>query len=148
MIKNVSAPCTSGYQELKFGPLRFNIISLQCNALSPSLFELFYPFKIEGLFLVPQVLISCLYVTFIFSILCTTKMTFQFWKQIEDIRSNIREYGGYPWRRISNPHSDAAVMAACNVWAGALSCNNRTPQVSFPHLFLTISWRSCLNSLA
>ena len=39
---------------MKLWPLLFNITSLQGNALSPSLFELSYPFKIEGFFLVPQ----------------------------------------------------------------------------------------------
>ena len=34
-------------------PLLFNIIYIQDNAQSPSLVELFYPFKMEGLFLVP-----------------------------------------------------------------------------------------------
>ena len=51
--------------------------------LSPSLFELSNPFKIEGLFLVPQVLVYCLNDAFIASILCTTKMGFQFWEHIE-----------------------------------------------------------------
>ena len=63
------------------------IFSLQGNALSPSLFQLSYPFKIEGIFLVPQVLVYCLYDAFIASILCTTKLGFQFWKQIEVRRS-------------------------------------------------------------
>ena len=54
MIKKFSAPCNSGFQGMKIWPLHFNIISLQCNALSPSLFELSHPFKIEGVFLVPQ----------------------------------------------------------------------------------------------
>ena len=54
MIKKFLTPCTSGYQGVKIWPLLFNIITLQDNALSPSLFELSYPFKIEGLFLVPK----------------------------------------------------------------------------------------------
>ena len=42
---------------MKIWALLFNTISLQGNALSPSLFELSYPFKIEGIFLLPQVLV-------------------------------------------------------------------------------------------
>ena len=60
MIKKFLAPWTSGYQGMKIWSLIFNIISLQCNALRPSLFELSYPFKIEGLFLVSQVFIYCI----------------------------------------------------------------------------------------
>ena len=66
MIKNFFAPCTS---------------NLQGNALSPSLFEISYPFKIGGLLLVPQVLVYCFYDAFTASILCTTKLVFQFWEQ-------------------------------------------------------------------
>ena len=90
MVKKCSASSTSSYQGIKIWPLLFNIISLQGNALRSSLFQLFYPVKIEGLFLLPQVLFSCLYDTFIASILCTTKMGFQFWEQIEVKRSHIR----------------------------------------------------------
>ena len=50
---------------MKIWPLLFNIISLQCNALSPSQFKLSDPFNIEGLFLVPQILVYCLYDAFI-----------------------------------------------------------------------------------
>ena len=49
MIKKFLAPCISGYQGMKIWPLLFNIISPQGNALSPSLFELVYPFKTEGI---------------------------------------------------------------------------------------------------
>ena len=66
MIKNFFAPCTSNPQG---------------NALSPSLFEISYPFKIGGLLLVPQVLVYCFYDAFTASILCTTKLVFQFWEQ-------------------------------------------------------------------
>ena len=91
--KKFSAPCTSGFQGITICRLIFNIISLQGNALIPSLFELSYPFKTEGLFLVPQVLVYCLYDAFIASILCTTKMGFQFWEQIK-VRSHIRRIWG------------------------------------------------------
>ena len=56
------------------------------------------------------------------SILCSTKMGFQFWEQIEVKRSHIRR------RRMSNPHSVAIVMTTCEMWAGALSCKSRTLQ--------------------
>ena len=61
MIKKFSAPCTSGYKGMKILPLLFKKISLQGNAHSPSLLELSYPFKIDGPFLVPQVLAYCFY---------------------------------------------------------------------------------------
>ena len=56
MIKKFSAPFTSGNQGIKIWPFLFNIISLQGNAFSPSLFELSYRFKIEGLFLATRLL--------------------------------------------------------------------------------------------
>ena len=57
IIRKFSVPCTSSYQEKKFDHF-FNIISLQGNVLRSSLFEVCYPFKIEDLALVPQVLFS------------------------------------------------------------------------------------------
>ena len=124
VIKTLSAPCSLGYLGMNVWPLLFNIVYPQRNALSPSLFEICYPFKIDGPFLVPQVLVYCLYDAFIASILCTTKIGFQF----------------------LNPHSVAAVIATCNMWAEALSCKSRTLRVSFPRLFHAIFWRSRLNS--
>ena len=58
--------------------------NLEGNVLSPSLFELSYPFKIEGLSVVPQVLIYWLYDAFIASIL-----GLQFWEPIEVRRSHV-----------------------------------------------------------
>ena len=58
--------------------------NLEGNVLSPSLFELSYPFKIEGLFVVPQVLIYWLYDAFIASIL-----GLQFWESIEVRSSHV-----------------------------------------------------------
>ena len=143
MTKKLLVSCTLGYQGTKIWPLLFNKISLQGNALSSSLFELSYPFKLEGIFMVPQVLVYCLYDVFIAFILCTTKMGFLILEQIEVRRSHIKRIWG--WGRISNPHSVAAVMATCDEWAGAFLCKNRTTQVSFPRLFLAISWRNHLN---
>ena len=94
MIKKFLAPCTLGYQGMKIWPLLLNIISLQGNALSPFLFELSYLFKIEGLFLVLPLLVYCIYGAFIASILCITKMVFQFWEQIEARRSHISRICG------------------------------------------------------
>ena len=56
----------------------FQYNPLQSNALSPTQFEFAYPFQIEVFFLVPQVLIHCLYDAFIASKLCSTKVGFQF----------------------------------------------------------------------
>ena len=130
MIKKFSAPCTS--------------ISLQDNALSQSLFELSYPFEIV-LFLFPQVLVYYLYDAFIASILCTKKMGFQFWVQIE-----VRRHIGRTWGMRKDFKYTLRCSSHGNLWrvAGALSCKSRTQRVSFPRLFLAISWRSCLNSTA
>ena len=70
------------------------MIPLQGNALSPSLFELAYPFQIEVLFLVPKVFVHCFYDAFIASKLCSTKVGFQFWEQIEVRRAHIRRIWG------------------------------------------------------
>ena len=92
---------------------QYNLSSRQCTVLT--LFEFSYPFII-GPFLVPQVLVYCLYDAFIASILCTTKMEFQFWEQKEVRGSHNRRILGSG--RISNPHSLLAVMSTCYVWAG------------------------------
>ena len=91
IIKKFLAPCTLVYKGMKIWPLLFNVIFHQGNALRPSLFELnLYPFKIEGIYLVPKVLDYCLYDDLIDFILLTTKMGFQFWGLIEVRRSHIR----------------------------------------------------------
>ena len=41
----------------------------------------------------------------------------------------------------------AAVMATCDLWAGALFCKSRTPRVSFPRLFLGIAASVCLHNM-
>ena len=138
MVKKFSTPCTSGYQGMKN---MVNTFSKQGSALSPSLFEHSYPFKIERLILVPQVLIYCLFDTLIVSIQCTTKMGFQFWEQIEVRRSHIKRI----WGMRSFQIHIQLVMSTCEVWAGALSSKSRTLRVSFPRLFFAISWCSRLN---
>ena len=127
--KKFLAPSASDYQGMKIGSLLFKIIRLQGNTLSPSLLELDYPFQKEVFFLVPQVLIHCLYDAFIASKLCSTKVGFQFREQTEVRWSHIRRKWG--WGRTSNRHSVAAVMATCDVWAGALSCKSRAPGVNW-----------------
>ena len=52
---------------MKSLPLFFNIISIHLDALSPSLFQFAYPFKTGVFILVPEVLIYCIYDTFIVS---------------------------------------------------------------------------------
>ena len=61
---------------------------------SPSLFELVLPFQIKVLFLVLQILVHCCYDAFIASKLCSTKVGFQFWEQIEVRRGHIRRIWG------------------------------------------------------
>ena len=51
----------------------------------------------------PKYFVYCLYDAFIASILCTTKMGFQFWEQIEVRRSHVRIMWGM--ERISNQQS-------------------------------------------
>ena len=58
------------------------------------LFELAYPFQIEVLFLVLQILVHCRYDAFIAPKLCFTKVIFQFWEQIEVRRGHIRRIWG------------------------------------------------------
>ena len=63
---------------MKSLPLFFNKVSLHLDAHSPSLFQFAYPFKIEVFVLVPQVLIFCIYDTFIASEIPTTKVSLAF----------------------------------------------------------------------
>ena len=111
MIKKFSAHCTSGYQGMKNWPLLFNIISLQSNELSPSLFKLSYPLKVEGPFPGPPgtSLLPLWQLHFFHMTQCTTKMGFLFCEHVEVRKSHIRRIWG--WGRISNPHSVSAVMA-------------------------------------
>ena len=92
--------------------INFIKISHQGNALSPSMFELSYPFKKEGLYLVPKVLVYCHYDAFIASILCTTKMGFQFWEHIEVRWSHIRRISGMR----KNFKSTFSQSSHCNLW--------------------------------
>ena len=137
MIKRLSTPCTSGYQGMKIWPLLFNIISLQGNALSPSLFELSYPFKIEGIFLVPQLLVYCLYDAFIASIVCTTKIEFQFWEQMEVRRSHFRRI----WGMRKDFKSTFSRSRHGNLWhvGSGVILQEQTIKSQFPRLFLAIS---------
>ena len=73
MIKMFSAPCFSGHQGMKI--LHYFSIKSPFMAMHyANLFRLAFPFKIEGLFLVPQALLYFLYDAFIASLLRTTKM--------------------------------------------------------------------------
>ena len=144
-IYKFSAPCTSGYQRMKIWPLDllFNIISIQGNALSPSLFEFSYPFKIEGFFLY---WFYCLYDAFIASILCTMKKKFQFWEQIEVGRSHFRRI----WRIRKDFKSTFSRSSHGNLWrvGRGVVMQVQSTASQFPRLFLAISWRSRLNSPA
>ena len=94
VIKNFLAQSASDYQGMKMWSLIVNIIPFQGTALSPSLFELAYPFQIEVFLLVPQVLVHCLYDAFIASKLCSTKVGFQFWEQTEVRKGPYQENMG------------------------------------------------------
>ena len=91
MIKKFSDPCTSGYQGMKIWPKLFNIISLQGKALSLSV-RAFLSLQNRRPFPGPPS--TCLYDAFIASILCTTKMGFQFWERIQVRRSHIMRIWG------------------------------------------------------
>ena len=143
MIKRFSTPCTSSYQGMKFD--LFNLVSLQGNALNPSLIELSYPFKIEGLFLVPQILVYCLYDAFIASILCTTNLGFQFWEQIIGRRSHITRIWGVR-KDFKSTFSRSSHGNLWHVGSGVILQEQST--TSFPHLFLAVFWCSRLNSPA
>ena len=101
MFKIWHAGCTRDDQKV-LGPLYFGlpgnanltITSLQGNTLSPSLFGLSYSFKIEDLYLVPQVLVYCIFDAFVASIPCTTKIGFQFWEQ-EPYQENMGDEEGF-----------------------------------------------------
>ena len=79
---------------MKIWPLLFNIISIQGNALNPSLFKFFLSLQNRRPFPGPLSNVYGLYVNFIASILYTMKMGFQFWERIEVRRSNNRRIWG------------------------------------------------------
>ena len=58
----------------------------------------------------------------------------------EGAKSKSGKFRG--WGRTSKPHSVAAAMAACNVWAGALSCKSRVPP-QLPQFFCIICTVYC-----
>ena len=116
-MRKFKASSACDYQGMKIWLLLFNIIPLQGNApLSPSLFELAYPFQIEVLFLVLQILVHCRYDAFIASKLCSTKIGFQFWEQIEVRRGHIRRLfgvGGEEGLRIRIQSQQTWQLATC-----------------------------------
>ena len=128
MIRKFSASCTSEYIGRNSLTLFFNIISLHLDALSPSLFQFAYPFKIEVFILVPQVLIYCIYDTFIASEITYTKASFELLGTDKSQKGlNLGNTGDEE----GPAHSVTAAMAACDLWADALSCKSRTPRVTF-----------------
>ena len=82
-IRNFSAQVLCEWPRVEFVPLFLNIVSLCLDVVSPTLFQFAYPFKMEAIFLVPQVLVNSIYDTFIASKIPTTKDSFQIWKQIK-----------------------------------------------------------------
>ena len=125
---------------MQIWPLLFNIISLQGNALSPSLFrskKKAFPGP-PSTRLLPLWRLHCFHTVYHeggISVLGTD-------------RSQKEPYKIWGWGRISTPHSIAAVMATFDVWAGELYCKIRPPLVSFPRFFLAINWCRRLNSPA
>ena len=83
IIKKFSASCSLEYPGMKSLPLFVNIISLHLDALSPSLFQFVYPFKIQVFILVRQGLIYYIFDTFIATEISITNVSFQLWEQIE-----------------------------------------------------------------
>ena len=142
MVQSFSAPCTLGYQGIKILPSHLDLtthrlselkhLPLQYNAFSPSLFELSYPFKI-GLFLGPTYSLTASMTTSLLPYCVSRRWNFKFWEHVSG------EYGGDEGFHIHIQSQQSAVMATCIVLAGALSCNSRTPWVSFPGLFFAIA---------
>ena len=147
MIRKFSASRTSEYPWMKSLPLFFNVICLHRDALSPSLFQFAYHFKIEFFILVPQVLIYCIHDTFVASEISTTKVSFQLLgtyrsqKGLNLENTGIRKDFVAAFSRSS--HGNLWCVSTC-----IKSCKSRTPRVSFLLLFLAISWNSRLSSSA
>ena len=78
---------------------------------------------------VTLILIYCIYDTFIVSEMTTMKLIFSFGNRWKSQGAKSGEYWG--WRRNSKPHSVAATMATCDVWAGALTCKRGKPRGNF-----------------
>ena len=69
------------------------------------------------------------------------------------LREEVKEADWFNVKRTviqqkKNPYSVSTVKATCEAWARALPARDKTPRVSFPCLFLAISWCSSLNGLA
>ena len=73
----------------------FNIISLQGNALSPSMFKLSYPFKIEGLFLVPKYSFTASMTPSLLAYCVPRRWDFSFGRQTEPYRENMGDEEGF-----------------------------------------------------
>ena len=110
----------------------FNIISLHLDALSPSLSQLVIPSK-QVFTLVPQVLICCIYDTFIVSESPSTKVSFQFLGTDRSQKGLTLENTGDE-ERLRSPHSVAAAMETCDVCTRLiiLQDQNASSQLSSP----------------
>ena len=80
-IKTFMSPVLWEWPRAEIVPLFLNLISLCLDALSPMLFQIAYPFKVEAFFLVAQVLINSICDAFIASKIPTMKVIFHIWKQ-------------------------------------------------------------------
>ena len=78
--KKFSAPVLWEWPRAEHVPLFLNIIFFCLHALSPTLFQFVYPFKIE-FFLAPQVLINCPCNAFIASKFLPRRLFFIFWNR-------------------------------------------------------------------
>ena len=114
-------------QEWKYATL-FNIIYLVMHFLHRCLFLLISPKQKSS----PKYSFMASMTPSLLPKFLTTKVIFQLWGQREIRGAKSGEYRG--WGRTSKPHSVAAAIATCDVWAGALSCKSRTPRVNFPLL--------------
>ena len=126
MIKKFLAPVLWELQRANIVPLFLNIISLCLDALSPTLFQFTYPFKIEAFFLVPLVLLNSTYDTFIASKIPT---------MFSDLETGIQRGEYRRLGRTTKLHLVAVAIATWEVWAGALSCKSRTSWVNLPPFF-------------
>ena len=128
---------------MKSLPLFLHIISLHFDALSPSLFQSAYHFKIGVFILVPKVLIYCIYDTFIASEIPTTKVRFSALGKDKCQKGlNLEKTGDEEGLRSRIQSQQRWQLATCE--QVHYPARAERLESTFPLLFLTISWRSRL----
>ena len=138
--KKVLGPCTLGMTKSRNCAIISQYSLLCLDAVSQTLFQFAYPFKIESFFLVPQLLINSIYDTFTASKIPTTKLVFRSGNREKSEGAKSGEYGGL--RRTLTLQLVAAAIATRGVgWCITLQEQNTSGQLSssFLHNLLTQS---------